>query len=69
MPDLGLVWEVDQYRDLLDGITLAEVELDRADQPVPLPPWAGREVTGESRYRKANMVMEHLGRLDMAAVG
>jgi len=62
VPYLGHVWQVDQYTGLLDGIILAEIELEHADQVVPLPPWLGREVTGDGRYRKANMVVERLGR-------
>jgi CYTH domain-containing protein len=46
----GLVWEVDVFAGHLGGLVLAEVELADAAQPVPLPPWVGREVTQDPRY-------------------
>ena len=46
----GLVWEVDIFEGANAGLVVAEVELDRADQRIELPPWAGREVSGEARY-------------------
>jgi CYTH domain-containing protein len=46
----GLVWEVDEFAGHLAGLVLAEVELAAADQPLALPDWAGREVTGDPRY-------------------
>jgi len=49
----GLVWEVDEFAGHLSGLVLAEVELAAADQPVPLPPWVGAEVTRDARYRNA----------------
>jgi CYTH domain-containing protein len=33
-----------------DGLVLAEVELQRVDQPVSIPAWAGVEVTDDLRY-------------------
>ena len=41
------------HGDEVGPLLLAEVELERADQPVPLPPWIGREVTGDPRYYNA----------------
>lgn len=49
----GLTWEVDEFSGANRGLILAEVELERVDQPVPLPPWAGREVTDDGRYYNA----------------
>ncbi|WP_236960235.1 CYTH domain-containing protein [Methylobacterium durans] len=34
----GLMWEVDVFDGALAGLILAEVELQREDQPVTLPP-------------------------------
>lgn len=56
VPAGELTWVVDVYRGILDGITIAEVELPRVDYDLPLPAWVGREVTGLSEYRKVNMV-------------
>lgn len=52
----GFTWEVDVFAGANQGLVLAEIELERADQSFPLPPWIGREVTGDSRYYNANLV-------------
>jgi adenylate cyclase len=52
----GLTWEVDEFAGANAGLVLAEVELERADQPVELPPFAGREVTDDARFRNASLI-------------
>jgi adenylate cyclase len=56
----GLDWVVDEFDGALAGLVLAEIELDHAEQGVPLPPWAGREVTGDPRYLNANLAKSGL---------
>lgn len=51
-----LVWEVDEYRGLLQGVILAEVELTAIDQRLDIPEWIGREVTADPSYSKINML-------------
>lgn len=51
----GLMWEVDEFLGPNQGLVLAEVELPAADAPVLLPPWVGREVTGDSRYCNSHL--------------
>jgi len=51
----GRVWEVDEFFGENAGLVMAEVELDDADAEVALPPWAGREVSGDSRYQNSNL--------------
>jgi adenylate cyclase len=46
----------DIHRGPLSGIEFAEVELEHSEQAITLPPWAGEEVTHDSRYRKANLL-------------
>lgn len=46
----GRRWDVDVFHGENTGLVLAEVELERADDPVSLPPWVSREVTGDPRY-------------------
>jgi CYTH domain-containing protein len=46
----GRLWTVDEFEGPLEGLLLAEVELDHVGQVVMLPPWIGREVTDDSRY-------------------
>ena len=53
VPFAGLTWEIDEFLGANAGLLLAEVELERVDQAVPLPPWAGAEVTGDPRYYNA----------------
>jgi CYTH domain-containing protein len=50
------VWHVDVYKGLLQGVVLAEVELPSETADLALPPWIGREVTGNPDYKKSNMV-------------
>jgi CYTH domain-containing protein len=55
------VWQVDVYKGILEGVTLAEIELPSEAAELELPPWIGREVTGEPDYKKINMVNARLG--------
>jgi CYTH domain-containing protein len=51
----GLLWEVDEFGGENQGLVVAEVELSDEGQSVPLPPWAGPEVTSDTRYYNANL--------------
>lgn len=51
----GFVWEIDVYEAPLDGVVLAEVELESIEVDPPLPAWAGREVTEDPAFRKQRM--------------
>jgi adenylate cyclase len=55
----GVTWHVDVHEGLLDGLILAEVELEHEEQGFTLPEWVGREVTGDPRYKKANIFAYH----------
>ena len=55
VPHAGLVWHVDVYEGLLDGVVLAEVELPDEDTDLALPEWVGAEVTGRPEYKKINL--------------
>jgi adenylate cyclase len=57
---MGLQWVVDVYCGILSGIVIAEVELMRIDQEVPLPPWIGIEVTGRPEYGQIQMLRSAL---------
>ena len=56
IPQGPLVWEVDEFFGDNQGLVVAEVELEREDQPVDKPSWLGKEVTGDARYYNANLV-------------
>jgi CYTH domain-containing protein len=51
----GAVWHVDVYGGVLQGVVIAEIELVHEDQNVVLPPWVGKEITGDAFYRKINL--------------
>ena len=46
----GHLWEVDEFLGDNAGLVVAEIELASHDERFDLPPWAGREVTDETRY-------------------
>ncbi|MER2250466.1 CYTH domain-containing protein [Methylorubrum podarium] len=56
VPYAGLVWEVDVYGGILEGMILAEVELDHEGQAFERPAWLGREVTGDPRFRQSALL-------------
>ena len=51
----GLIWEIDEFAGDNKGLIVAEVELSRPRQKIALPPWVGKEVTGDARYLNANL--------------
>ena len=56
VPFAGLTWEVDVYEGDRAGVVLAEVELEREDQPFSKPDWAGLEVSGDPRFKKTALL-------------
>ena len=57
----GHVWHVDEFGAENAGLVLAEVELDRPDERVVLPPWVGEEVTADPRFRNSALVALPMG--------
>lgn len=53
----GLTWEVDEFFGDNQGLVVAEVELQSAEQSFARPDWVGEEVTGDERYFNANLVV------------
>ena len=51
----GHTWEVDEFAGANQGLTLAEVELKDPKEPVELPDWIEREVSGDQRYYNSNL--------------
>ncbi len=41
----GMTWEIDEFHGENAGLVVAELELDREDEPFARPPWLGVEVT------------------------
>ncbi len=52
----GLTWEIDEFFGENNGLVLAEVELQDAQQKIELPDWVGEEVSGDPRYFNANLI-------------
>lgn len=52
----GKTWTVDVFSAANQGLVVAEVELEDAEEQVPLPPWVGEEVTDDPRYRNSSLV-------------
>jgi CYTH domain-containing protein len=55
VPFKGLIWEIDEFLGDNQGLILAEVELQQADQPLAKPDWIGKEVTADLRYYNSNL--------------
>ena len=49
----GLLWEVDEFESPLEGLIIAEVELESESQPVIIPSWTGLELTGIKGWSNA----------------
>lgn len=49
-PYAGHTWEIDEFMGDNEGLIVAEVELQSESEAVQLPPFIGREVTGDPRY-------------------
>ncbi len=54
-PEGQHTWEVDEFHGANDGLIVAEIELDSEDEAFSLPPWAGQEVTDDSRYYNSSL--------------
>lgn len=49
----GLVWEIDEFQSLNQGLVVAEIELPDVSHQLELPPWVTIEVTDDFRYRNS----------------
>jgi adenylate cyclase len=53
----GFVWEIDEFKGENDGLVVAEIELEYPEQEFVMPPWIGREVTDDPRYRNSSLAL------------
>lgn len=53
----GVAWVVDEFHGDNEGLVVAEVELEREDQPFSRPDWLGPEVTDDPRYFNSNLAV------------
>lgn len=56
-PWAGMMWEVDEFHGANDGLVVAEIELQSADQPFDKPSWVGNEVTDDKRYYNSSLAV------------
>ncbi|MEN6375416.1 MAG: CYTH domain-containing protein [Smithella sp.] len=54
----GLTWEVDEFHGANDGLVVAEIELETAEQTFTRPDWLGPEVTADTRYFNSNLATQ-----------
>lgn len=54
----GFVWEVDVFEGALAGLVVAEVEMRSEEDDPVLPPWLGREVTGDPAWTNAMLATD-----------
>ena len=51
----GHCWEVDEFFGANEGLVVAEIELESADEKFEKPDWVGEDVTADSRYGNQNL--------------
>lgn len=49
------LYEVDEFHDHHQGLTIAEIELDSIDENFKKPEWLGEEVTGQKKYYNSQL--------------
>lgn len=56
VPHEGHTWEVDVFAGENKGLVVAEIELQSEEEHFSRPPWAGEEVSGDTRYYNVCLV-------------
>jgi CYTH domain-containing protein len=51
-------WEIDFFQDHLQGLVIAEVELESKDQKFIIPEWISREVTDNPEYTNVRLAQK-----------
>ena len=51
----GHNWEIDEFHGPLEGLVMAELEVPTPDTTFELPPFIGKEVTGDPRYYNSQL--------------
>jgi adenylate cyclase len=49
----GYLWEIDEYREPLEGLIIAEVELQSTSEDPPRPHWIGEDITHDGSFSNA----------------
>ncbi len=53
-------WEIDEFHGPLEGLVVAEIELEDADETFALPEFIGEEVTGDPRYYNSTLATQRV---------
>jgi len=53
----GMTWEIDEFHGANEGLVVAEIELEDADQFFARPAWLGPEVTADVRYFNSHLAV------------
>ncbi|MBP8939449.1 MAG: CYTH domain-containing protein [Agrobacterium sp.] len=54
----GFTWEIDVFEGRYQGLVVAEVEMNDENASPDLPPWLGKEVTGDRRFSNQSLAMD-----------
>ncbi|RCL76346.1 MAG: CYTH domain-containing protein [Flavobacteriales bacterium] len=49
-------WEIDVFQGKLEGLVIAEIELEKEDEKFEIPEWVDHEVTFNPTYLNANLI-------------
>lgn len=52
----NLIWEIDEFDGVNQGLIVAEIELSDEEQQFELPIWIGQEVSDQPKYFNSNLV-------------
>ena len=58
----GKIWEVDEFLGDNAGLVVAEIELEKEQEPFERPPWLGKEISGERRFSNAALARHPFAR-------
>lgn len=53
----ALMWEVDVFHGDLDGLIMAELELESENHRVPTPMWVGKDVSTDKNYTNLQLAI------------
>ena len=51
----GKLWEVDEFKGDNEGLIIAEIELNKADEDYLIPNWAIKNVSSDRNYANSNL--------------
>jgi adenylate cyclase len=58
----GMTWDVDLFHGKLEGLIVAEIELEHENQSFEQPEWLSTEVSDDERYYNVNLINGSLSR-------